>query len=125
VRASDLRFANRIASLSELGVLLLQQRFIANLARVAVKLATLDAASAAVLIEAELMEDWLETLAKSRVKTGEDQAVALADQTRAFDGFLAAGGASSLRHQLAESATRAAVRRTVRAEIQRRATDLQ
>jgi hypothetical protein len=39
VRSSDLHLANRIASLSELGVLLLQQRFIANLARVAVTLA--------------------------------------------------------------------------------------
>jgi hypothetical protein len=92
---------------------------------VAVKLATLDAASAAVLIEAELMEDWLGTLAKSRVETGEDQAVALAGETQAFDDFLATGGAGSLRSQLAENATRAAVRRTVRAEIQRRATEME
>ncbi len=125
VRASDLNLANRIASLSELGVLLLQQRFIANLARVTVRLATLDAASAAVLIEAELMEDWLEALAKSRMENGEDQAVALAGETQAFDDFLAAGGAGSLRGQLAENATRSAVRRTVRAEIQRRASEIQ
>ena len=71
------------------------------------------------------MEDWLETLAKSRVEAGEDQAVALAGETRAFDDFLAAGAAGSLRDQLAESATRAGVRRTVRAEIQRRAAEMQ
>jgi hypothetical protein len=78
-----------------------------------------------VLIEAELMEDWLETLAKCRVATGEDQAVLLARETQAFDDFLAAGGAGSVRSQLAESATRAAVRRAVRAEIQHRATGMQ
>ena len=80
----QLDLSKRIASLSELGVLLLQQRFIANLARISVKLATLDTASAAMLIEAELLADWQETLAKHRVRTGVDLDLALADETRAF-----------------------------------------
>jgi hypothetical protein len=120
VRASELDLSKRIASLSESGVLLLQQRFIANLARVVVKLVTLEEASAAVLNEAELLEDWHENFAKRGVEAGKDLEAALDDETRAFDEYLAAGGDQSLRAQLADVTTRAAVRRSVRNEIQRR-----
>ena len=124
IRSSELDLAKRIASMAESGVLLLQQRFIANLARVAVKLATLDAASAAMLVEAELLEGWQESLAKRRMQTGIDVDAALADEARAFDDLLSAGGANSLRAQLADTTTRAAVRRAVRAEIQRRMSEV-
>jgi len=124
VQSSDLDLGERFACLSELGILLLQQRFVANLARVSVKLATLDAASAAMLIEAELLEEWQESIAKPRVRTGVDLDVALTDEAQAFDDYLSGGGASSFRSQLSDSTTRAAVRRAVRAEIQRRAAEI-
>lgn len=121
VKSEELDLANRRASLSDLGVLLLQQRFIANLARVSVKRSTLEAESAHVFAEAELLEEWLTELAKRRSEAGEDLHAALADESRCFDEFLSSTDREPpLRVQLLDSATRASVRRAVRAEIDAR-----
>ena len=121
VKSEELDLANRRACLSDLGVLLLQQRFIANLARVTVKRSTLEAESAHVFAEAELLEEWLTALAKRRVEAGEDLHAALADESRCFDEFLSSADREPpLRAQLLDSSTRASVRRAVRAEIDAR-----
>lgn len=120
IESADLDLSRRLACLSERGVLLFQQRFAANLARVKVKLTTLEEASAPVLIEVELQEEWLIALAKPRCSNGEAQATVLAEEIEAFDDVFGAGGANSYRAQLADTARRAAVRRAVRQEIQRR-----
>lgn len=123
IESANLDLSNRLACLSERGILLFQQRFAANLARVKVKLTTLERASGAVLIEAELQEEWLGALAQRRCATGEDQDAVLAEETAAFDEFFGAGGVESYRAQLADTARRAAVRRAVRQEVERRIAD--
>lgn len=112
----ELDLDRRLACLSDEGILLLQQRFVCCLTRVNLKLSTLDVASRHVLEEAELLEEWNETLARPRVGDGEDLASVLEDEAAEFDALLSAGD-PQLRLGLLDPATRAQVRRAVRQEI--------
>lgn len=117
IESSALSLERRIATLSDRGILLLQQRQVFAETRTAISLATFGQASAAVLAEAELLEEWSERLAN--VVT--DGPAALVREASEFDAFL--GGpqiSGTLRERLREEHTRSAVRKAVRAEIRRR-----
>ena len=60
VPSSDLRPDDRVASLSNAGILRLQQRLAHYMTRVVIDLPTLSEACEAVLIEADLQEEWVE-----------------------------------------------------------------
>jgi hypothetical protein len=120
VDTAALDLDSRIACLSERGILLLQQRFVASLTRVAVDLPTLDGASRSVLIEAELLEDWNIGLAQPAVVADEDRSAVLAREAREFDRFMSTPADAPPRRELSSEAGRADVRRRVRAEIHRR-----
>src|SRR4051812_2831930 len=80
-----------VAILSEDGILLFQQRFVFCLTRAKISLARLDEASRHVLDEAELLEDWNEALARTRVTGGEPLEEALSGEAEEFDAFLGQG----------------------------------
>jgi hypothetical protein len=127
VRSSELTPHRRVATLTERGILLFQQRQIFNGSRADISLSTLAKASAAVLAEAELLEDWNAALAAARCEAGEDLLDVLPDEAAAFDAFLSApasAGSESLRDMLRTEHLRPAVRRAVRAEIARRVAAL-
>ncbi len=115
-RTEELDINRRIATLSEDGILLLQQRFVMCLTRARISLPRLDEASRHVLEEAELLEAWNETLAQPRVNAGEDRDTVLNEEAEQFDAFLRTGD-PELRSGLKAAAGRAAVRRAVRQEI--------
>jgi len=122
VESAMLTCGRRVACLENTGLLLLQQRYIHSLTRAVVQLATLDAASAHILAEVELQEDWQATLARLRIERGESAADALGAESAAFDEFLGVieNGGSSLRDQLQDRFRRSDVRRRIRQEIARR-----
>ncbi len=108
VPSGELALDRRVASLSELGVQLLQQRFVHHLTRVIVDLPTLYEHSSPVLTEAELQEEWVEAAL--------DRGVAQAEAEGAFQAFLG-HGEGSLRDALSNANTRGQVRRAVRKRI--------
>ncbi len=116
-----LQSEGRIACLSELGILLLQQRLVHHLTRVIVRPETLREASISILEEADLQEDWSATLA---IPAGiETLADALAREEQAFDEFLGqqhSADGTSRREALKNTMLRSAVRRAVQKEINRR-----
>lgn len=120
VASSELRHERRIACLSERGMLLLQQRFTFSDTRAVIGLDTLETATASVLEEVELLEEWNEQLVPLHAS---DVETALADEASAFDQFLQTEvePGLTLRAMLREQHRRAAVRRSVREEIARRA----
>jgi hypothetical protein len=120
IDSAQLQLSERIACLDEHGILLLQQRFIANLARIKVNLTTLDEASRYVFEEVELLEEWHLELSKRRVDGHEALEQAIRVEMTEFDQFLSLPAQEPLRRRLLEAPQRAAVRRAVRAEIERR-----
>jgi hypothetical protein len=106
----ELHAAQRVATLSDYGVYVLQQRFVFCIARVVVGLDRLEEVSGHVLAEAELEEEWVDEL------TDGDDASAMSEERAAFQMFLD----GELRASLKQPLRRSEVRRTVRAEITRR-----
>ena len=100
----------RIASLSDHGIYVLQQRLVHSLTRVVVGLDTLEAASGHVLAEAELEEEWVEQLAGS-----DAEAEALRSEVSGFQAFF-----NDFRADFKLRERRADIRRTVREEIRAR-----
>jgi hypothetical protein len=119
VSSSELLHGRRVACLSERGILLLQQRFTFSDTRAVIGLDTLETAAAAVLAEAELLEEWNERLLPA---SESDDATVLAAEAEAFDRFLATRGEVGLTHRemLKDQHRRPSVRRSVRDEIERR-----
>jgi hypothetical protein len=113
VRSELLNLDDRIACLDDLGVLLLQQRHTHHLTRFVMETVVLYEQSASVLLEADLLEEWLSAALNGL--TGEDWDSACDQETTAFDDFL-----SPMRDHLKDPARRAAVRRCVLQEIQGR-----
>ena len=112
---------NRVACLSESGILLLQQRRVFAETRAVIQVETLEEASHGVLTEAELLEDWNRALVPIRQRQGDALSEALRLETEAFDDFLGPPSvSSSLRAKLQKRALVPEVRRTVRVEIARR-----
>lgn len=127
VRSELLTPDSRVACLTERGILLVQQRQIFNGSRADISLSTLEEASAAVLAEVELLEDWTGALTEPRVEAGESLLDVLSDEAISFDAFFGAapsGETESLREMLKTQHRRPSVRRAVRAEIQRRVATL-
>lgn len=108
VASNELALERRVVSLSELGIQLLQQRFVHHLTRVIVDLPTLYEHSSAVFTEAELQEEWVEEAMNAGVARAEAEAT--------FQEFLGRGK-GSLREALANARTRGHVRRAVRQGI--------
>lgn len=112
VDSASLQLDQRVASLEDRGVLLLQQRFVNHLTRYVVEASVLYEACANVLTEAELLENWIEVLAADH-----EDAAGVAVASAAFDEFIAPS-----RVDLESPGSRAQVRRAVLAEIERRQT---
>jgi len=106
----ELHAAERVATLSDYGVYVLQQRFVFCITRVVVGLDRLEEVSGHVLAEAELEEEWVDEL------TDGDDPSAMSEERAAFQTFLD----GELRASLQQPVRRSEVRRTVRAEIARR-----
>lgn len=110
----------RVACLETHGMLLLLQRMVFNDSRVAVPLARFHEQVAGVVQEAELLEEWNETLAAGRVEAGESLADALGAEAETFDALLARPrGSGTLRDGLAGPGVHA-TRRLVQQEIDAR-----
>lgn len=111
----------RVACLSEVGILFLQQRQIFNMARTKVETSTLRESEVHIFEEVELHEDWNRALVPLRVRDGGTVAAALLAEAVEFDTFLQSGaeegGGESLRRRLSLEFHRASVRRQVRQEI--------
>ena len=106
----------RIAALSDLGILVLQQRLIVHSTRYAeVDLETLRKVSASVLAESELQTDWVEAALDRDGQTAEVVARATSD----FQTWLDVGEPSA-RTRLKSETNHSALRRETRAEIRRR-----
>lgn len=122
VSNDELLVTRRVSTLTERGILILQQRYVFSDTRAELDLTTLEAASAAVLIEAELLEEWNERLALSGDPEGHALIEALAAQAYEFDAYLGSAGDDGLtrRELLNDQSRHASVRRAVREEIGRR-----
>lgn len=123
VARDDLDLDRRLCCLTELGVVLLQQRFFHNQSRVKVGRDRLFEASAPVFTEVELWTQWNEQLAEPRVEAGEDRAGVLADAAQAFDTLLRSQHpeATDLRAALKVARLHSDVRRRVLAAADERA----
>ncbi|MHB8287807.1 MAG: hypothetical protein ACYDEY_00945 [Acidimicrobiales bacterium] len=108
---ADLLKSERLACLSQFGVNMLQQRLTCHLTRVEVPAATFNKAFAHTFEEADLLEEWTDTL----VVGGWTQTKAAEE----FEAFLR-GGTPSLQAQLLDAQQRSFVRRACR----QRATEL-
>lgn len=114
----------RIATLSNQGIYVLQQRLIKHYTRVEMPLDLLRRESAAVLTEAQLQWDWLETVLPEAEQVDES---AIEAEARVFDGWLLEGTPSrrdSLRIEihhpdLRRQAQRAARERTLERDDER------
>lgn len=122
VAAQAVDLSQRVATLSEEGLLLLQQRYVHCLTRVVISLPRFERQSAAVLAEAELLEEWNEALASARVADGSTLVDAVDAEAVDFDGFMGSPeqGGKTRRHLLGTAGGRPRIRREVRAEIDRR-----
>lgn len=114
----------RIATLSNQGIYVLQQRLIKHYTRVEMPLDLLRRESAAVLTEAQLQWDWLETVLPEAEQVDES---AIEAEARAFDGWLLEGTPSrrdalriEIHHpDLRRQAQRAARERTLERDDER------
>jgi hypothetical protein len=121
VASGELSPEKRVLCLTERGVLLLLQRQIYAQSRAVIALATLEAAVAHVLAEAELLEEWNEELVPSRLTSVSEIGEALELEATEFEAFMSDEGRDMpLRAALLEQHRRANVRRIVRSEIKRR-----
>lgn len=117
VAATALRRGDRVACLSDSGIVLLLQRIAFSDTRFAVELAPLHATVAPVLDEASLMEDWLTKRTGPEIGT-EQWPAALFREEDAFDGFmLEQVGGVTRRMRLADPQSRATVQRDVRQRL--------
>ncbi|WP_420442789.1 hypothetical protein [Candidatus Poriferisodalis sp.] len=105
VATADLETGRRVASMSEVGIQLLQQRMAHHLTRVSIELTTLAEHSAPVLMEVNLHEEWVEALGE--------------DSEPDFHAFLDADD-RRLRKLMLEPQTRFNAQSVVRQEIKRR-----
>lgn len=123
VQRDELDLDSRLCCLTELDVVLLQQRFFHNQSRVKVGRDRLFEASAPVFTEVELWTQWNEQLAEPRVEAAEDRAAVLADEAHAFDTLLRSEHpeAADLRSGLQVVRLRSDVRRRVLAAADERA----
>jgi hypothetical protein len=122
VPTAELSLDRRVAILSDHGILLFQQRQIFTDTRAALKLGTLQQASAAVLAEAELLEEWNERLAIAGDPG--NLLAAITSEAIEFDKFLGLSQSDlTLREMLRDEHRRSAVRKAVRAEIRRRSEE--
>lgn len=115
VTRDQLTDAHRVATLSERGILLLQQRIVWTFARTVVRLDTFAECNAPQLIELELLEYWNERLCEKCPPA--EIAVALGKVAKQFEHYMRDGG---WREMLEQSDRRAEVRRAVCQETERR-----
>ena len=119
VPSSDLVLSSPPAVLSDRGILLFQQRYIFADTRTVITLPTLQKASGAIFTEAELLEEWNETLVGAVAEEGLMDA--LEREAIEFDELLKTlQGDKTLRSMLDDEHLRSAVRKAVRIEIKRR-----
>lgn len=109
-REELMRSRRKVVLTQNRGILILQQRFVHSLTRVVVGLDTLLQEEAHVLEEASLEEDWLTDLCEEST---------LDEEIKRFAKFMDSG----LRGDLLDPTKRAAVRKSVRGEIDRRLDD--
>lgn len=102
----------RIACLKDLGITLLQQRYIHHLTRYPVERKALYDSSANVMTEVDLMEFWVENLIN---KDSSDPAEQIKHQQTEFDKYI-----KDFRQDLLTKSNRANVRRKVYKEIENR-----
>jgi len=111
---SDFRTPNRFACLSEIGINILQQRLTFHLTRVEIPTRTFNEAFAHTLVEADLLEDWTDTL----FRVGWPQTAAAA----AFEDFIRSGE-HRLQDELLDPQRRSHVRTACTREAKRLAAD--
>lgn len=116
VTRDQVQAASRVATLSDRGVLLLQQRMVWTLARTVVWLDTFEEFNAPQLIERELLEDWNEQLCEKCSPADLD--AALADVAQQFEDYMLEDNRRKL---LDQSDRRAEVRKAARKEAEHRA----
>ena len=112
VATATLDLGARIACLDDFGIALLNQRHAHYFTRYAVETAVLHEQSANVLVEAELLEGWIEAAVPNDVEDWEARA---STETAEFDRFT-----GPHRDDLKEPSRRAAVRRIVNEEVRKR-----
>ena len=117
VGTDDLRRGERIACLEEVGINLLQQRITWHLTRCEVPTSKFHEAFSHTYEEADLLEDWCETLSEMQIPTSEACA--------RFEQFVRADrpGGRSLQLQLREPQRRPSVRNACREEARRQVTE--
>ena len=110
VTSANLDSANRIACLSVPGINILQQRLIYHLTRLEVRTFTLHDACCHTFEEADLLEEWNDSLTAG--------GISLAESTAEFEELVRRdqGGGRTLQGDLQDAQRRASVRATVRAE---------
>ncbi len=124
VPTETLQLDKRTAILSQRGMLLLQQRFIHSLSRAEIPLSMLLKASAAVLEELELQENWNLAFVAPEAQDGSDLLERLEAEAHAFDDLLSAAEQdATLRDRLQVPEARAEVRRAVNEAIRERQTE--
>jgi hypothetical protein len=122
IDSHSLPLDDRLASLSDRGIVLLQQRYIHNHSRASIPLGLLHEVSAAVLEELELQESWNLALVAPLVEDGGDFQTLLEQEAEVFDQLLLTTpkDARSLRVLLQTPSERAYVRRVVNGAIAER-----
>jgi hypothetical protein len=113
IKSSELDALRRIACLDDRGVLLLQQRHAHHFTRHAVETETLFEHTSGLLVEAELLEEWID--AAVPLDPADDWQARCAAATKDFDEFL-----DPHRQKLTRLADHAWVRRLVLAEVKQR-----
>lgn len=122
INSSSLAITSRVASLTDNGIVLLQQRHIHNHCRAEIPLSLLYDVSAPVLEELELQETWNLKLVKPVVDDRGELETLLEAEAELFDALMSStpGENGSLRDMLKKPASRAEVRRTVNQHIDER-----
>lgn len=119
VQSVDLQPDGRIACLDRRGILLLQQRHVFSLTRAAIELSVLHDVSRPVLDEADLLEEWLTAFVDTHDNHVDE--TSRAREETAFDDFMRAAVTGGTRRlMLQDAASRSAVHRQVREQIERR-----
>jgi len=106
----DLHTSTRIACLSEIGINMLQQRLTFHLTRAEIPTDLFNQAFAHTLEEADLLEEWIDTLAENGWSN--------AEATSRFDDFIRSG-APTLQVELLQPQARSHVRMQCRREAER------
>jgi hypothetical protein len=122
--AQLLAFENRIASLSNRGICVLQQRLVKHYTRVEMKLELLRRESVPVLVEAEIQRDWLEEVLAEADQINKS---AIEAETRFFDEWLgrrANADSPSRRELLGQEINHSDIRREAQRAAEDRAGEL-